>query len=726
MSSLAYAPSSKEREAWMGRRGATLWLVALVALVGCGQSSDPSPGLPDAGEEGIGAAERGASGPRDALREPSPPLRSDTEVASTERRDDTWADPERADHGGEDALTPLAEDLGPVDDVPEDFGPGFTPLSGVSESAPFWLFFGDDEELPTRTGAFFGDMDGDGNDEVIVSGSDEAYTALGTSWTVTTTQIYRYDAEADALVEASDLPMKEGHVLAVADFDGDGRDDVLLQGPSGIEWGGEDVNGAMFLDAAGGEHVLEWKGIGLADLDDDGLVDLLAQPAYCCSLECPELIVVLATGRRHYTAKPELIETVNHANVCSTLVAPLGDRRLMMSYAAVGSCGGMSHVFYDEVARDAEGYPRLEALEAAGPKPTLDLALAAPMGGSVGDVDGDGDLDLTITIDPQHALFRSEESFPLTNMSAFAGIGEGGFILPNAPLAPDRFMIPWGASFLDVDRDGRVDLLYTHGADPNPGGGKEEKKIGPQHVTAHWNRGGWQFGEITHALNLGLQGDWRGFTVGDLDRDGDPDLGIGGLGRYPQVYRNDVDSGNQGLSLRLKGTTSNPLGLGALVRVQPTPGAPIQTHLAGHMGNPYGVSEPLVFVGLGGADSAHSIEITWPSGFVQSLSGLEAAQLHEVEEPVTIALSPWSRRLEASGSESAFIEAYARTPDGAIDEGAEVTMSIVYGLGTASEGVPFEGGTRWEIPPPGIVGTSVIEVKIDGVALTVRPRIFWF
>ena len=357
---------------------------------------------------------------------------------------------------------------------------------------------------------------------------------------------------------------------------------------------------------------------------------------------------------------------------------------------------------------------------------TLELALAAPMGGSVGDVDGDGDLDLTITTDPHHTLFRTEETFPLTDMSAVAGIGEAGLILPAEPLAPDRHMIPWGASFLDLDKDGRVDLLYTHGADPNPGGGKEEKDIGPQHVTAHWNRGGWQFAEISDALNLTMKGDWRGLTVGDFDRDGDPDLGIGGLGEYPQVYRNDIESGHNGLSLRLKGTTSNPLGLGALVRVQSSPEAPTQTHLAGHMGNPYGVSEPLIFVGLGPAESAHSVEITWPSGFVHTLSGLEAGQLHEIEEPVTIALSPWSRRLEASGGESAYVEAYARTSDGAIDEDAEVTMSIVHGLGVASDGVPFEGGIRWEIPPPGTPGTSVIEVKIAGVALKVKPRIFWY
>ena len=53
-------------------------------------------------------------------------------------------------------------------------------------------------------------------------------------------------------------------------------------------------------------------------------------------------------------------------------------------------------------------------------------------------------------------------------------------------------------------------------------------------------------------------------------------------------------------------------------------------------------------------------------------------------------------------------------------------MSIVHGLGVASDGVPFEGGMRWEIPPPGTPGTSVIEVTIGGVALKVRPRIFWY
>jgi len=178
--------------------------------------------------------------------------------------------------------------------------------------------------------------------------------------------------------------------------------------------------------------------------------------------------------------------------------------------------------------------------------------------------------------------------------------------------------------------------------------------------------------------------------------------------------------------MRLKGTTSNPLGLGALVRVRPDQESPEQVHLAGHMGNPYGVSEPLIFVGLGDNEVAEDVRITWPSGFIQELKGLSAGTLHEVQEPETLRVSPWSRRLEASGSASAFVEVYARTPGGELKSDAELTLSITHGLGTLSEGVPHEGGMRWEVAPPGEEGTTRFEARIDGVAIEVRPRVFWY
>ncbi|MGB0588899.1 MAG: CRTAC1 family protein [Myxococcota bacterium] len=618
-------------------------------------------------------------------------------------------------------------DLPPVPEPPESFTGGFVSLKTTFESSPpFPLFPGDGGDIPSPTTALFGDLDGDGAQEVIVSSDRRGVPDSEGAWETVTSLALRHDPLTDSLVEDATIPLPVGHILAVVDLDGDGRDDLLTQGPSTVHWGGEPIAHSLTLEQAGGAELIGWKALGLADIDRDGLVDLIGQPVDCCSVTCPELAVVLATGRRHYKAHSELIETVNHANVCASLVAPVGDERLLMSFAAVSACGGRSHVFYREIGLDDQARPRFEAVDAAGETPTLDLSLSSPMGGSVADLDGDGDLDVTITTDAYHVVLRAEVAYPLTDITTWTGIGTDGLLLPPNPLAPDGYMIPWGAAALDLDRDGRVDLVYSHGADPNPGGDKLRVEVGPQHVSAHWNGGQMRFADVTERLGLSALGEWRALTVGDLDGDGLPDLGVGGLGEFPRVYRNAIESEGYGLALRLRGTTSNTLGLGALVRVRPRPGDPQQLHVMGHIGSPYGTSQPLIFVGLGAAEVASEVEITWPSGLVHVIAELEAGRVHTVTEPRTVEVSPWSRRLPSDGTASAFVAITARAPDGSVRSDASLSLTIIHGVGElAGPGVPDGGGMRWEIPPPGVPGETVVEAHIDGVPVTIKPRITW-
>ena len=622
---------------------------------------------------------------------------------------------------------PPPSDLPPIPAPPGDLGEGFVSLDTMMDPGPWPLFEGDGGDIPSPTSVLFGDLDGDGKSEVLISSDRRGLPGGSADWETVTSQAYRYISQDSALTAYPEIPLPVGHVLAIADLDGDGRDDLLTLGPSTVHWGGEALTNSLLLEDAGGQELLHYKAVSLADLDYDGLIDLVAQPVSCCSIACPELALITQQGRRHFQVRPELMETVNHANVCASLVAPVGHQRLLMSFAAVSTCGGRSHLFYEEVGVDAEGMPRFEALDAAGQGPTLDLSLSSPMGGSVADFDGDGDLDLTMTTDPYHVMLRAEDTWPLTNMTTWTGIGEAGLLLPPEPLAPDGYMIPWGAAALDLDRDGRVDIVYSHGADPNPGGDKLEVDVGPQHVSAHWNGGDMRFADITETLGLGHLGEWRALTVGDLNSDGAPDLGVGGLGQFPRVYRNAIESDGHGLAIRLRGTTSNALGLGAIIRVRPAAQMPEQVHVMGHIGNPYGVSQPLVFVGLGAHTEAAEVSVTWPSGLTQQLSGLSAGRIHTLVEPAIIEVSPWSRRLEAAGGASAFIEVKARDAQGEVIEAAQLELSVLSGQATlAGEGVAHEGGARWELQAPSAPGESRLEARIDGVPVGIRPRIIWY
>ena len=690
------------------RAAAARLALCVVFCVAC-QSSHPGEEAPDAVER-LDAPE--------ALEE----LSADDAEVSVEVVD---SDASTRYQGG--FHPPPPSDLPPIPAPPSDFGPAFIALDDGLEQDPWPLFRGDDDDIPSPTSALFGDLDGDGRSEVIFSSGRRGLQGGSQDIETLTSRAFRVDPESEVLVPMSEHPLPIGHILSLNDLDGDGRDDILTLGPSTVHWGGEELTVSPVLEAAGGDELLHYKALSLADVDADGLIDLVAQPVSCCTITCPELTLVLQRGRRHFEARPGLIETVNHANVCATLMAPLGSERLLMSFAAVGACGGRSHLFYREVGKDQQGMPRFEAFEAAGETPTLELTLSSPMGASVGDLDGDGDFDLTMTTDPYHVVLRAEEAWPLSDLTTWTGVGSAGLLLPPEPLGPDRYMIPWGAALLDLDRDGRLDIVYSHGADPNPGGDKPELEVGPQHVSAHWNGGQMRFADVTQSLGLDELGEWRALTVGDLDADGDPDLGVGGLGHFPRVYRNAVESSGKGLAIRLRGTTSNALGLGAVVHVKPSPDAPEQVHLMGHIGNPYGVSQALIFVGLGDVDAAQEVRVTWPSGLVQRVNGLSASKLHTLMEPSTIEVSPWSRRLEAAGDKSAFIEVKGRDIEGALVEGASLELVVLSGQAElAGPGVPHEGGRRWELLPPGAPGESRLEARIDGVPVEIRPRVVWY
>ena len=87
----------------------------------------------------------------------------------------------------------------------------------------------------------------------------------------------------------------------------------------------------------------------------------------------------------------------------------------------------------------------------------------------------------------------------------------------------------------------------------------------------------------------------------------------------------------QWLEVDLTGTRSNRDGLGAKVRVHA--GGMVQTRIHdGKSGYLSQSSMPLYF-GLGTAKKVDKIEVTWPSGETQTLTGIQPNQRIEITEP---------------------------------------------------------------------------------------------
>ncbi len=234
------------------------------------------------------------------------------------------------------------------------------------------------------------------------------------------------------------------------------------------------------------------------------------------------------------------------------------------------------------------------------------------------DVDGDGILDLV-----NGSSDWPGESSP----KVFYGNGDGTYRQKASPfVGSDRFY-HHVARVADIDLDGRMD---------------------------GWWSGLHNFSDLRVRLWRGLQGgtfaevasEWGvdvGLDAGNLflsgylaDWDGDGDLDLvaratgQGSGRY-RVYRNNAaDLGGRWLRVRLVGVESPRDGTGARVRV--VSGERAQTQYVGNISSDGSPVATLLSFGLGNAQAADQLVVTWPNGQEQVLGNVPAGQVVEIRQ----------------------------------------------------------------------------------------------
>jgi len=129
------------------------------------------------------------------------------------------------------------------------------------------------------------------------------------------------------------------------------------------------------------------------------------------------------------------------------------------------------------------------------------------------------------------------------------------------------------------------------------------------------NDGHGHFEDLGYAAGVDLPGDGRSQVWADLDGDGDLDLVVRQVAKPKLVvFRNDAPAGNHWLEVRLTGTKSNRMGLGAQVKACANGTCQIRELHAGHGYLAQGPA--LAHFGLGAATSV-DLEIAWPSGATQ-------------------------------------------------------------------------------------------------------------
>ena len=104
--------------------------------------------------------------------------------------------------------------------------------------------------------------------------------------------------------------------------------------------------------------------------------------------------------------------------------------------------------------RNLGGFRFEESAQVAGVAANAEGGYQAGMGVACGDLDGDGRPDLAVT------------NFYGESTTFFHNLGQGVFADQTAAIglaAPSRYLLGFGIAFLDVDNDGRLDLMTANG-----------------------------------------------------------------------------------------------------------------------------------------------------------------------------------------------------------------------------------------------------------------------
>jgi hypothetical protein len=508
-------------------------------------------------------------------------------------------------------------------------------------------------------GVAFLDFDGDGDQDLLF--------VNGTSWpwsrqpnAAAHAELYRNDTAAGGPVRFTDVsagcgldvPLY-GMGAAVGDYDNDGLPDLLLTA----------VGGAKLFHNEGGGHfrdVTSTAGVGGSagewstaaawfDMDNDGDLDLYVANYVKWSREIDAEVGYKIDGSTRAYGPP-----MNFQGAFPHLYRNDGGGKFTDISAAAGV----------QVKNPATGVPAAKSLG------------VAPV-----DFNGDGFMDLVVANDTvQNLVFENRRDGTFQEVGAVTGIAfdsygntRGAMGIDAARFTPDgrlgvvvgnfanemtalyvagkdpglftdesiswgvgpasRLPLKFGVFFFDWDLDGRLDLLSANGHLEEEITKVQASQKYRQSAQLFWNAGDAGFVPVdaAHAgtaLFTAIVG--RGSARADIDGDGDEDVVLTQVGGPPLLLRNDQSLGHGWIRLKLVGTSANRDGAGARITVRV--GKQTLVREVGASRSYLSSSELPVSVGLGTATRPDSVEVVWPGGAKQTVTGVEAGRLTVVRQ----------------------------------------------------------------------------------------------
>jgi enediyne biosynthesis protein E4 len=438
-----------------------------------------------------------------------------------------------------------------------------------------------------------------------------------------------------------------GSGVAIGDYDNDAWPDVFLANVTGNQLFHNNGDGT-FTDVTAKAGVagatLDGKkmwsvGAGWFDYNNDGLLDLFVVN-YCKWEPNKDPYCRVKEGVRgfchpkHYGPLHNTLYRNNGDGTFTDVSAEMGiaqhfGKGMSVTFADYDGDGYLDAFVANDTTRNflfhnLKGKKFEEVGVQAGVSYAADGATLSGMGADFRDVNNDGLPDIW------HTAVEQEE-FPL-----FINQGKGEFVDMTAAssLGETSDMSGWGNGIFDFDNDGWKDLFVARANVMDNIEMLNSARRYPEPNSIFRNLRNGKFADVsrTGGPDFQLQAAHRGVAFGDLDNDGRVDMVVSVLNGPAKLFHNVSDTQNHWLILKLKGTKSNRMAIGAQIKLTAEDGSKQWNEVTTAVGYACS-SDPRVHFGLGSNKTVKELEIRWPSGIKQVLHDATADQILALEEP---------------------------------------------------------------------------------------------